>query len=157
MRNPSRSFDHDETEAGFVTHLAASTVDAQAITAPPISDSDEARSALDEAADFLTAYLAGGIEYRATEVQKAAQIERISDSTLARARLKAGVQSRRAGFGKGSTVWWSIAAIPVMDPSKSHTSQRPEAGTYGESWHLCDDEPDPTDLTDTRGRNSADD
>ena len=38
--------DHDETEAGFVTHLAASTVDAhaQAITAPPISDSDEARS-----------------------------------------------------------------------------------------------------------------
>ena len=53
--------DHDETEAGFVTHLAASTVDAQAITAPPISDSDEAPSALDEAADFLTAYLAGGI------------------------------------------------------------------------------------------------
>ena len=74
-----------DREAGFVTHLAASTVDAQAITAPPISDSDEARSALDEGPPhFPTAYLAGGIEYRATEVQKAAQIERISDSTLAR-------------------------------------------------------------------------
>jgi hypothetical protein len=95
-------------------------------------ESEEERSALDEAADFLCAYLAGGIEHKATDVQKAARQERISDPTLARARPKAGVNTRREGFGRGSVVWWSIAAIDINNPHTSHTSQRSDDEKYGD-------------------------
>jgi hypothetical protein len=128
--------EHDETEAGFVTNLNTSDVDAQLITSPPVPASEEQRTALEEAVDFLGAYLAGGIEHKAADVVKAAQLERISDSTLARARPKAGVRIRRDGFGKGSVVWWHIDATAAIDPNKSHTSQRSDAGIYDESWDL---------------------
>jgi hypothetical protein len=138
---------HDETEAGFVTGLKASDVDPQTITAPPLADSEEERSALDEACDFLRSYLTNdaggptgkllGHAMKAEEVKDAARKVRISDSTLARARLKEKVFSKREGFGPGSVVWWSLTPI---DASESHTSQRPEAGTYGESWHLWGEE-----------------
>jgi hypothetical protein len=128
--------DHDETEAGFVTRLAPSDVDAQSITAPPLPTSDEERSALDEAVGFLNSYLAGGIEHKATDVQRTAQKERISDSTLVRARTRVGVTWRRDGFGPGSVVWWSLPAIDAKNP---HTCQRSDGGKYGESWQVCDD------------------
>ena len=50
-----------------------------------IPASDDERTAQDEAADFLRAYL-GQIEHKATEVKKAARQEGIADTTLHRAR-----------------------------------------------------------------------
>jgi hypothetical protein len=135
--------EHAETEAGFVTGLASSEVAAQAITAPPVPESDEERSALDLAVDFLRSYLAGGVEHKATEITGAAHRERISDRTLARARTRAGVHIRRDGFGKGSVVWWSIPSIPAIDANKTRTCQRSESGNYEESWHLWADDDQP--------------
>jgi hypothetical protein len=70
----------------------------------------EDRSAQDEAVEFLHDWLALGSE-KAADVKKAARQAGISESTLDRARRKAGVQFRREGFGPGSVVWWSLATF----------------------------------------------
>lgn len=132
---------HDETEAGFVTGLQSSDVDPQAITSPPAADTEEERSALDTARDFLRGYLGMGA-MKAAEVITAAGKQRIAETTLTRARIKERVDSRRQGFGPGSVIWWSlpaIDAIDAIDAKKSHRSQPPESGAYDESWRLCGD------------------
>lgn len=80
LPEPGLSFvigNYDETEAGFVSGLQVSDVDAQAITSPPLADSDEEGSALDEARDFLRSYLAMGSE-KADDVIRAAAKTRIA-------------------------------------------------------------------------------
>ena len=65
----------------------------------------EERSERDEAAAWLTGYLTdNGGEARAADVFKAARKDGHAERTLKRARTRAGVTSRRAGFGGGS-VW----------------------------------------------------
>jgi putative DNA primase/helicase len=117
---------HDETEAGYVTGLHASDVDPQTITAPPLADSDEERSALDEARAFVRDYLGMGAQ-RATDVKAAARKAGIaSDRTLARARQAEGVETRRDGFGPGTVYWWSLPCVP----SQPHSCQPPDAGNH---------------------------
>jgi hypothetical protein len=127
--------EYDELEAGYVTSLQDSDVEPQTITSPPLPESDDERTARDDAIDFLRAYLAGGIEHKATEVQTAAHSElgRNCDRTLARARKDAGIVSRREGFGKGSVVWWSLPAIPAIDAIDATDScQGAECDSYGD-------------------------
>ena len=117
---------HDETEAGFVTGIEPSDIDAQSITSPPLADSDEERSALDEAATFLKDFLGMGAQ-RATDVKAAARKAGIaSDRTLARARQAVGVETRRDGFGPGTVYWWSLPCVPA----ETHDCQTPDAGNH---------------------------
>jgi hypothetical protein len=121
--------DHDETEAGFVTSLQPSDVDAQSITAPPVPASDEERSALDEAVTFLHDYLGVGAQ-RATDVKTAARKAGIAERTLERARPRAGIVSQREGFGPGTFYWWSLAPCSPCSPAEPHVRQPPESGEH---------------------------
>ncbi|MEU8676799.1 AAA family ATPase [Streptomyces sp. NPDC048560] len=97
------------------------------------------RGERDEAADWLRGYLLDqGGEAPAKDVKKAAAADDISERTLQRARVKAGVKSERAGFGKGAV--WRIEALttatesdsaPPVPPQSRHSRQPQEAGTNG--------------------------
>lgn len=72
-----------------------------------IRDREDGHGAGGDAVDFLRAMLAEG-PVPASDLIRQARQEGISERTLRRARDRAGVQSRRQGFGKGSVVWWSL-------------------------------------------------
>ncbi len=66
------------------------------------------RGERDEAADWLVGYLTDHEgEARASEILKAARADGIAERTLRRARSRAGVESRRSGFGQGAL--WRLA------------------------------------------------
>jgi hypothetical protein len=127
---------HDETEAGFITGLQPSDVDAQTITSPPVPESDDERSAHDEAIAFLEDYLRFGAQ-KQTDIESAARKMGIAHSTLARARQRRKVKWKRFGFGPGGAVWWwlpeteaPLPSSPYM-PHTSHTSLPPDGAMYG--------------------------
>ncbi|HEY2304184.1 MAG TPA: AAA family ATPase [Acidimicrobiales bacterium] len=123
---------HDETEAGFVTAITASDVDPQTITSPPVPESAEERTALDEAVDWLGSYLGMGA-MKAQEVKTAAHRAGIAERTLERARRPAGVETRRDGFGPGTVYWWSLAQpCSPCTPTTTHGRQTPDAGEHGD-------------------------
>jgi hypothetical protein len=66
---------------------------------------EEERSALDEAKDFLRAELDDGARHPAGELFRAARQVGISDRTLKRARKDVGAETAKAGFG-GGWEWW---------------------------------------------------
>jgi hypothetical protein len=123
-----RIAEHDETEAGFVTGLQPSDIDAQDITSPPVPESEEERTALDEAIDWLRSYLGMGAQ-KANDVKVAARKAGIAERTVERARSRAGVISRRDGFGPGTVRWWSLSPY---SPTEPHSRQGSDAGDYGE-------------------------
>ena len=92
-----------------------------------------------EAAEWLRGYLMDqGGEAPAKDVKKAAAADDISLRTLERARVKAGVVSERAGFGKGAV--WRIEALTTdtqsdhaspFPPHSRHSRQGSEAGGNG--------------------------
>jgi hypothetical protein len=69
------------------------------------SASDDERTALEEAVEFLTAELVDGERHPAAEMFKAARRHGISDRTLKRARKRIGAETAKAGFG-GGWEWW---------------------------------------------------
>lgn len=92
-----------------------------------MADHGDERTERDEAADWLTAYLTdSGGEAAARDIFKAARSERIAERTLKRARARAGVQSERRGFGRGS-VW----VLDPFGPRSGHSGQDSDPGTNG--------------------------
>lgn len=97
------------------------------------------RGERDEAVEWLRGYLEGeGGEAPAKDVKKAAAADDISLRTLERARVKAGVVSERAGFGKGAV--WRIEALttptqsdgdPSFPPHSRHSRQGSNPGGNG--------------------------
>ena len=79
----------------------------------------EARSAEDEAVEFLRAELEAGRQ-KPPDVIKRAESEGISKSYLHRARKKLGIKTEREGFGGGC--WW------VFPDHTFHTSQENQTG-----------------------------
>ncbi len=70
---------------------------------------DAHRGETNETVTWLRAYLADqGGEALAGEVKTAAKKDGISESTLHRARRKASVSVRQAGFGKDRRSWWCL-------------------------------------------------
>ncbi|MBI3782619.1 MAG: AAA family ATPase [Deltaproteobacteria bacterium] len=67
---------------------------------------EDERSALDEARDWLTEALASGPR-RASEIQSGARNATISDATLRRARVALGVTKEKREFAGGGW-WWSL-------------------------------------------------
>jgi hypothetical protein len=100
---------------GGTTHTASSLFAQQ-------NDSDEDRSALDEAKDFLRDLLKKGARL-ATEVQKQANQVGISYATLRRAKTGLKIVARkRSGFfskDKESQQWcWMLPAEDAQDPAE---------------------------------------
>jgi hypothetical protein len=79
----------------------------------------------DEAVEWLTGYLIdNGGSAKASDALKAAKADGIAERTLKRARPRAGVSSKREGFGQGAV--WSL------DPADSHSCH---SGRSGHSGH----------------------
>lgn len=94
---------------------------------------DGDRSATDEAAEWLRYTLeAGGMP--AGEVLKLARLSGISDKALRTARERIGIKPKRDGFGKGSSVKWTLPPIDAQTghrcPHSERASMEPE-GIYG--------------------------
>ncbi len=89
----------------------------------------EERSEREEAAEWLRDLLddAGGA-LPAKEVKAAARSVGIAERTLDRARARAGVTSKRDGFGKDAVYLWRLACTPHARHVRQHT----EGGAHGE-------------------------
>lgn len=99
----------------------------------------EERSAGDEAVDFLTDLLGGG-PLPAAEVKRLARAAGLAERTVDRARSRAGVETKRDGFGKGATYTWSLAGgtdetddghARHPDPHGCHVRHPSEPGEHG--------------------------
>jgi hypothetical protein len=92
------------------------------------SDPEE-RSEQDEAAEWLTGYLEHeGGEAPAKKVKAEARAAGIAERTLDRARRRAGVTTKREGFGKDAAYVWRLASTPQV----RHVRQDLGAGEHGE-------------------------
>lgn len=89
-------------------------IDADRLCAPP--ESEESRSALEEACAFLQSYLADGPKPQA-EVTSASQEHRIKFGTLTRAKQKLKVRSEK-GNGAQAGWLWSLPAAPVAQVAR---------------------------------------
>jgi hypothetical protein len=99
-----RIAEHDETEAGFITGLQLSDVDAQLITSPPVPDTAEERSKFQMAKDLLTDRLAT-CDHLSKELFLAAhEGHDISEKTLRRA----GVDLKIEAYQVGRQWWWRL-------------------------------------------------
>jgi hypothetical protein len=127
---------------------AARTVDEMRRDA---SGSPEERSDRDEAAEWLRGWLSDrGGDAPFADVVKAATADGIAERTLKRARSKAGVTSKRQGFGSGAV--WSLG------PQPGHSGQpleRGPNGPNGEPAVTCDRCGDTTTRTITHHETGA--
>jgi hypothetical protein len=89
---------------------------ASALLAVP--SGEEARSAVEEAEEFLRSYLDDG-SVAADEALRDAHKAGFSDRTIDRARKILGVRSRRDGFGQGSEWLWELAPKSASASAKS--------------------------------------
>ena len=111
-----------ELGCGVIDWLGASKHSADDLLRAP--QSDEERSTLDEAKDFLLAELAEG-PVLAADIKGKATRDGIKDATLRRAKSGLKIVSDRAGFGPGSEVYWSLPRIGA------------QASPEGTGEHLC--------------------
>jgi AAA domain len=94
-----------EVETSRLELIGESPHDGRALLASA-STSDEERTALDNAVEFLLGELGNdGQRYLVEDLFKAARRNGISDRTLQRARKAIGAQTEKAGFGRGWE-WW---------------------------------------------------
>lgn len=97
-------------ETARIVWEGTSSHTADALLAVPVSQ--EERSVLEDAADFLRSILEKGpVEVK--QIQKAARQAGIVDATLRRAKSYAGVTSKRDKFGEGGKWFWSLDAQEV--------------------------------------------
>ncbi|MEW6272877.1 MAG: AAA family ATPase [Thermodesulfobacteriota bacterium] len=108
-------------------------VTAERLLAPRAAPSDDDRSALSEAIDYLRAELADG-ERDAGEVQRAAERAGISERTLRRARTSLRVRAARRGYGRGGRWVWALPPIGGQTAIDGHSQS---VAAYGEAGHLC--------------------
>ncbi len=96
-----------------------------------VSPSEEERSAIDDALDFLRAELGDGERHRAAEMLKAARAVGISEPTLRRARRKLGIETEKTGFGgTGAWEWWlPKASSETSKPAFLHKGASPRETT----------------------------
>jgi hypothetical protein len=127
--------DEGPTYVGVLTFTGESDRTVTDILAEAATDPAE-RSERDEAAEWLTGYLAshGGAAPR-DQIVKAARAEGIAERTLKRARTKAGVGSDRIGF-PAKSVWTLPDTHPPspptpVGPQSAQSGQDPERGPTG--------------------------
>jgi hypothetical protein len=96
--------DEPEVETSRLALLGESPHNGRALLASAAA-SEEERSALDEAEEFLLGELNDGQRHQAEELFKAAGKVGINYRTLRRARKTIGAETEKAGFGRGWE-WW---------------------------------------------------
>ena len=89
------------------------------------SSSDEERSALDEAVEFLQAELDDGARHPAEELFMVAGRIGINNRTLRRARTKIGAETAKAGFGGGWEWWLPKGTSETCEPASLHEEAGP--------------------------------
>jgi AAA domain len=88
--------------------------------------SEEERTALDEAEEFLRGELGDdGVRYLAEEIFKAARKLGINDRTLRRARQSIGAETEKAGFGRGWEWWLPKGTSQSSEPAFLHEEASP--------------------------------
>jgi hypothetical protein len=101
--------------AAKVEWLGPSTATAHTLLAT--HERDDERTERDEAAEWLIDYLsANGGQAERKDLLKLARADGISESTLKRARTRAGIEVNRQGFGGGS-VWSLPHSVHHLDRS----------------------------------------
>lgn len=78
---------------------------------------EDARTAVEEAAEFLESFLMDN-PATAEEVRRKARAAGFADRTLDRAKKRLRIKPRHEGFGKGSTWVWELPAKSVTDAAK---------------------------------------
>jgi len=95
----------------FILADGALTLDAHAPDIAPEellhTPSEDEKSALEEACEFLSDYLAKGPAKKA-DVMRGARANGFSEMTLRRAKKRLNVQTRKVGFGLNSYTEWSL-------------------------------------------------
>jgi hypothetical protein len=91
---------------------------------------DDERTAGDDAAEFLTELLHDG-PLPAAEVKALGRKQGIAERTLDRARKRAGVTTQRNGFGKGAVYLWRILSSSPPNDHAGHGCQHSEPGEHG--------------------------
>jgi hypothetical protein len=84
------------------------------------------RSALDDAVEFLAAELGDGERRSANEVVRSAKSLGYSTATVHRARKRLGVETEKAGFGRGWE-WWLPKISSGLESSRVKSSEKPFA------------------------------
>ena len=112
-----------EVETSRLVLLGESPHNGRALLA---TASEEERSALDEASDFLLGELGDGQRHPAEEIFKAARKLGIADRTLKRARKTIGAETEKAGFGHGWEWWLPKGPGMARQPASLHEEASPQ-------------------------------
>jgi hypothetical protein len=88
--------------------------------------SEEERSAIDDATEFLLGELGDGQRHPAEELFKTARKVGISDRTLQRARKASGAKTEKAAFGGGWEWWLPKAPSKTRKPAFLHEGASPQ-------------------------------
>lgn len=100
----------------------------------------EERSAGDEAVEFLQSVLEAG-PLPAAEVKALARKAGLAERTVDRARKRAGVTTKRDGFGAGATYRWTLEGDHARHdtPHGCHARHPSDPGEHGEHGDLSGD------------------
>jgi 5S rRNA maturation endonuclease (ribonuclease M5) len=102
----------------------------------------DAKTERDEAVEWLRELLEGSDgQMPAKEVKAAARAAGIPERTLDRARPRAGVSTKREGFGKDAIYIWRLASTP----HERHVRQHSEGGEHGAHGGEHDEMPVPVE------------
>jgi hypothetical protein len=112
-----------EVETSRLELIGESPHTARALLAAP---SDDERSALDEAKDFLRGELDDGNRHPAGDIFRAARQLGITDRTLKRARKDIGAETEKAGFGRGWEWWLPKGPSVSSKPAFLHEDASPQ-------------------------------
>jgi putative DNA primase/helicase len=119
----SATLDEIEVETSRLELIGESPHNGRALLA---NASDDERSALDDAKEFLLAELGDGARHPAGDVFKAARQIGISERTLKRARKHVGANTEKAGFGVGWEWWLPKGPSPSGEPAFVHEGDSAE-------------------------------
>lgn len=127
-----------DVEGQRVKWGAAITGTAREVLAEAEADSagDDERTAQRDCADWIGEFLQHG-PVGAREVKRAADEAGYAWRTVQRAMRRAGAESRRAGFGKGTE--WFLATNRAKDPPFAPMAPHPESGANGANGAIDDD------------------
>jgi hypothetical protein len=115
--------DDPEVETSRLVLLGESPHSGRALLA---SGSEEERTALEEAAEFLLGELGDGERHPAAPIFKAARTLGITDRTLKRARKKIGAETEKAGFDRGWEWWLPKGPSVSREPAFLHEGTSPQ-------------------------------
>lgn len=134
---PALAYHLDGTDSGTVRVVweGVSTHSAASLLAMPLDD--DARSAADDARDFLADALADG-PVPVKDLRRAAHLAGIADRTLDRAKAALRIAATKEGFGEAGRWCWQLspAPRPLSTPAPAYVRHTQEVTHLGEDGVL---------------------